>query len=68
MRIRTRPLLAVRLIGPADVVTAQKAQLLNCLTATFGDRVVCRTSTRPASYVNELRFYVTVTLKEVSSG
>jgi hypothetical protein len=62
---RTRPLLAVRLIGPADVVTAQKAHLLAHLAETFGDRATCRTSTRPASYANELRVYLTVTARKV---
>ncbi len=68
MPTRPRPLLAVRIIGPADVVTAQKPQLLQYLTENFGDRAVCRTSTRPASYAHELRFYVTVTPKEVPPG
>jgi hypothetical protein len=65
MPTRPRPLLAVRLTGPADAVTAQKAGLLALIAETFGDRAICRTSTHPASYANELRFYITVTAKEV---
>jgi len=65
MSQRPRPLLAVRLIGPAGTVTAQKARLLACLADAFGDRAVCRTSTRPASYANEVRFYITISAKEV---
>ena len=62
---RPRPLLAVRIIGPADVVTAQKAYLLAHLARSFGDRATCRTSTHPASYADEIRLYVTVTAREV---
>jgi hypothetical protein len=62
---RPRPLLAVRLIGPDDVVTAQKAHLLAHLACTFGDRATCRASTHPASHANEIRVYLTVTRKEV---
>ena len=65
MPYRPRPLLAVRLIGPADVVAAQQAHLLAHLAETFGTRATCRTSTRPASYADEIRVYITVTTKEV---
>lgn len=65
MPYRPRPLLAVRLVGPADIVIAHKAYLLAHLAETFGDRATCRTSTRPGSYTNELRLYLTVTAKEV---
>ena len=65
MSQRPRPLLVVRLIGPADVVTAQKAHLLTHLAESFGDRAICRTSIRHASYANEIRLYVTVTAREV---
>ncbi|MDT5044082.1 MAG: hypothetical protein QOE51_5067 [Actinoplanes sp.] len=61
-----RPLLAVRLIGCADVVTAQKAQLMAHLVESFGDAATCRTSTRPGSYTGEIRMYLTVTSKEAS--
>ena len=61
---RPRPLLAVRLIGPADVVTAHKQHLLAHLADAFGDRATCRASTHPASYANETRVYLTVTTKE----
>jgi hypothetical protein len=62
---RPRPLLAVRLIGPTDVVTAHKTHLLAHLAETFGERATCRASTHPASYANEIRVYLTVTTKEV---
>ncbi|MEU7903001.1 hypothetical protein [Actinoplanes sp. NPDC049118] len=64
MPYRPRPLLAVRLIGPANVVAAQKAHLLAHLAGTFGDRATCRASTHPASHANEIRVYLTVTRKE----
>jgi hypothetical protein len=59
-----RPLLAVRLIGTADAVTAQKTHLLAHLTAWFGERVTVRSSTHPARYAGEIRVYLTVTRKE----
>jgi hypothetical protein len=65
MTNRPRPLLAVRLIGPADVVTAQKTELTAHFVRTFGEGAVCRTSTRPASHANELRLYITIRAKEV---
>jgi hypothetical protein len=64
MTTRTRPLIAVRLIGPADVVASHKAHLIEHFAAIYGSRAICRTSTRAASYTNELRVYVTVTAKE----
>ncbi len=62
---KPRPLLAVRLIGPADVVATHKQHLLAHLAATFGDRAICRASTHPAGYTDETRVYLTVSLKEV---
>jgi hypothetical protein len=62
---RPHPLLSIRLIGPADVVAEQKAHLLTHLADVFGDRAVCRTSTRPADHATETRVYLTVTVKEV---
>ena len=62
---RPRPLLAVRLIGPADAVAAHKEHLLAHFTRTFGDHVTCRASTHPAGYTGEARVYLTVTRKEV---
>ncbi len=59
-----RPILAVRLIGPADVVTAQRTALVAQLTATYGDRATCRTSTHHASRTGEIRVYITVVKKE----
>ncbi|RZU50997.1 hypothetical protein EV385_2792 [Krasilnikovia cinnamomea] len=61
---RPRPLLAVRLIGPADIVTIHKAQLVAQLTAAYGHRATCRTSTHPASHAGETRVYLTLTPKE----
>ncbi|WP_127501207.1 hypothetical protein [Actinoplanes solisilvae] len=63
MTVRTRPLLSVRLIGRPDVVAEQKAYLIAHLRRTLGDRTVCRTSTHPADYRNDIRVYLTV--KEV---
>lgn len=57
---RPRPLLAVRLIGPADVVTAQKHHLIDHFARAFGEGHVCRASTRPADYASEIRVYLTV--------
>ncbi len=65
MPYRPRPLLAVRLIGPADAVTASKEHLIAFATASLGDRAVCRTSTHRASYADEIRVYITITAKEV---
>ncbi|MFI7541085.1 hypothetical protein [Actinoplanes sp. NPDC049599] len=63
MPARPRPILAVRLIGPADVVTAQRAALVAQLTTAYGDRATCRTSTHHASRTGEIRVYITVTAK-----
>jgi hypothetical protein len=65
MARRPRPLLAVRLIGCADVVTAYKEHLQAHFADTYGERATCRTSTHPASYTGETRVYLTVTAKEV---
>jgi hypothetical protein len=61
---RPRPLLAVRLIGPVDVVAMYKQHLLAHLADTFGDVTTCRASTHPAGYVGETHVYLTVTEKE----
>jgi hypothetical protein len=61
---RPRPLLAVRLIGPADVVAAHKQHLLAHFARTFGGHATCRASTHPASYAGETRVYLTITAKE----
>lgn len=63
MSTRTRPILAVRLIGPAAIVTNQTAALIAQLTATYGGRATCRTSTHHASHTGEIRVYLTVTPK-----
>ncbi|MBB2941828.1 hypothetical protein FB565_001532 [Actinoplanes lutulentus] len=60
---RLRPLLAIRLIGPAETVTAQKAHLIGHLAAITGDRATCRVSTHPARHTGEIRVYLTVTPK-----
>lgn len=65
MTVRSRPLLAVRLIGPADIVAAQKDQLIEHFVAAFGPGAVCRASTRHADRVGDRRVYLTVTAKEV---
>jgi hypothetical protein len=64
MPARPRPILAVRLIGPAAVVTAQTAAFVAHLTATYGGRATCRSSTYHASNAGEIRVYLTVTAKE----
>ena len=63
MRTRIRPLLAVRLLGPAEVVTEQKAYLTTHLARCFGNRAICRTSTHAARHAGEIRAYLTVTPK-----
>ena len=61
---RSRPVLAVRLIGPTEVVTAHKGHLLAHFAESFGERATCRVSTHSASYASETRVYLTVTAKE----
>lgn len=61
---RPRPLIAVRLIGPTDVVATHKAHLIKHFQTVYGPAATCRTSTRHASHVGECRTYLTVTLKE----
>lgn len=61
MPARPRPILAVRLIGPVDVVTTQRVALVTQLTTTYGDGATCRTSTHHASHTGEIRVYITVT-------
>jgi hypothetical protein len=64
MPARPRPILAVRLIGPAEIVTAQKTYLTAYLAKSFGERATCRTSTHHAGHAGEIRVYLTVTAKE----
>jgi hypothetical protein len=59
-----RPLLAVRLIGPTETVTTQKAYLTAYLSELFGGQVTVRTSTQSARRAGEIRAYLTVTTKE----
>jgi hypothetical protein len=63
MPTRPRPILAIRLVGPADVVTTQRAALVAQLTTAYGDRAYCRSSTHHASHTGEIRVYITVTAK-----
>lgn len=64
MTARPRPLLAVRLIGPAAIVAEQKAYLTAYLGEVFREKASCRVSTHPASYTGESRVYLTLTRKE----
>jgi hypothetical protein len=61
---RPRPLLAVRLIGPAETVTAQRRYLIAYFAKCYGDTAICRTSTHSASHTGEIRAYLTITSKE----
>jgi hypothetical protein len=63
---RPRPLIAVRLIGPADVVAAHKAHLIKHFQSVYGPAAICRTSTRHASHLGECRTYLTVIPKETT--
>jgi hypothetical protein len=60
---RPRPLLAVRLIGPAEIVAAQKTYLIAYFVESFGGRAICRISTHTAGHTGEIRVYLTVTPK-----
>ena len=64
MPARPRPILAVRLIGPAATVTTHTTALVAHLTAAYGHRATCRTSTHHASQTGEIRTYITLTPKE----
>jgi len=61
MSSRSRPLLAVRLIGPAEVVATQREQLQQYLAQSLGGETICRASTHPGSYSGEVRVYLTFT-------
>ncbi|MFU8854921.1 hypothetical protein ACNAW0_28725, partial [Micromonospora sp. SL1-18] len=62
MPTRPRPLVAVRLIGPAATVKAHAATIAAQLAAYHGrERITCRTSTHPARYSGESRAYITIT-------
>jgi excisionase family DNA binding protein len=56
-------LIAVRLIGPADVVAAHKAHLIKHFQTVYGPAATCRTSTRHASHIGECRIYLTAILE-----
>ena len=66
MPARPRPIFAVRLIGHTATVTAHTAALVAHLTATYGGRATCRTSTHHASHTGEIRVYLTLTPKEAT--
>lgn len=68
MPTRPRPLLAVRLIGPAAIVEAHGKALAAQLGARYGCRATCRVSTHPARRTGEVRAYITVTPKEAPHG
>jgi hypothetical protein len=59
-----RPIIAVRLIGPSDVVTAQKNHLAAYFAKLYQGKATCRISTHPARHCGEIRAYLTVTRKE----
>ncbi|SNY09862.1 hypothetical protein [Paractinoplanes atraurantiacus] len=63
---RPRPLLAVRLTGPANIVAAHKRHLIEHFAAVYGENHICRTSTRHADHVGEINAYLTVRPTEVS--
>ena len=63
---RSRPLLAVRLIGPAATVAREKAHLLAYLAKRYGKNATCRTSTHHAGHAGEVRAYITLTTKETT--
>jgi hypothetical protein len=60
MAIRSRPLLAVRLIGPAEIVNAQTTYLVK----VFREKATCRISTHHAKNAGEIRVYLTITRKD----
>jgi hypothetical protein len=64
MPTRPRPILAVRLIGPAATVRAHTADITAQLAAQYGSRARCRTSTHPARHGDEIRVYITVSALE----
>jgi hypothetical protein len=61
---RPRPLLAVRLIGPEEIVTSQKTYLASYYANIFREKAICRISTHPARNAGEVRVYLTITPKE----
>ncbi len=68
MPARSRPIVAVRLIGPAAIVKAHTVTIAAQLAAHYGRRVTCRTSTHPARHIGEIRTYITVTPREAPHG
>lgn len=65
MPARPRPLLAVRLIGPADTVTTQKNYLTAYYAKVFRHQATtCRTTTHAARHTGEIRTYITITAKD----
>ena len=64
MPARPRPILAVRLIGPAAAVETYGKAIAAQLGAQYGRRATCRISTHHARHTGEIRVYITVTRKE----
>lgn len=63
-----RPILAVRLLGPADAVTRQQAYPASYYTETLRDRTVTfRTSARPVMKTGKIRVYLTTVPNEAPS-
>ncbi|RZU49330.1 hypothetical protein EV385_1075 [Krasilnikovia cinnamomea] len=61
---RPKPILAVRLIGPAEIAATQARYLAAYLAKSYSGRATCHTSTRPARNPGEIRVYLTVTPME----
>ncbi|MBM2616865.1 hypothetical protein JIG36_14990 [Actinoplanes sp. LDG1-06] len=64
MTARPRPLIAVRLVGPADTVAAHKAHLIEHFQHLYGPTADYRSTTRHGSHQGECRTYLSVTQKE----
>jgi hypothetical protein len=61
---RPRPLLAVRLIGPAEIVNSHKTYLASYYAKVFREKGTCRISTHSTKNAGEVRVYLTITSKE----
>ena len=65
MSDRPRPLLAIRLIGPTEIVNEQKAFLVSHYAKVFDPKqATVRSSTYSGSYTGEIRICLTVTRRE----
>lgn len=63
MTDQPEPVLAVRLIGPAELVTAQRTYLTAYYRKLFPVPVTVRSSTQTARRTGHLRVYLTITPK-----